>query len=47
MYYIWQHYKTPTTQRAKATATRDLGDLGSKDCLRVKGLAEGVLYFVS
>jgi Fic family protein len=31
---------------AKATATRDLGDLVSKDCLRVEGIGRGVRYFI-
>ena len=30
----------------KATATRDLGDLVSKDCLSVKGIGSGVRYFI-
>ncbi len=32
---------------AKATATRDLGDLVSKNCLRVEGIGRGVRYFVN
>lgn len=31
---------------AKATATRDLGDLVSKDCLSVEGVGRGIRYFI-
>lgn len=31
---------------ARATATRDLGDLVSKDCLRVEGIGRGIRYFI-
>ena len=31
---------------AKATATRDLGDLVTKGCLRVEGIGRGVRYFI-
>jgi Fic family protein len=31
---------------AKATATRDLGDLVSKECLTVEGIGRGVRYFI-
>jgi Fic family protein len=32
---------------AKATATRDLGDLVAKGCLRVEGIGRGVRYFIT
>ena len=31
---------------AKATATRDLGDLVSKDCLSIEGIGRGIRYFI-
>jgi Fic family protein len=31
---------------AKATATRDLGDLVSKECLTVEGIGRGIRYFI-
>ena len=34
------------TKCAKATATRDLGDLASKECLSVEGVGRGVRYFI-
>jgi hypothetical protein len=55
---FWQHHKnTDLSERqimalnkifksGKATATRDLGDLVSKDCLSVKGIGSGVRYFI-
>jgi Fic family protein len=30
----------------KTTATRDLGDLVSKDCLSVEGIGRGIRYFI-